>query len=141
MIKTVQEQSDWLGAAASTLCLIHCLITPFLFVAQACSATCCHSSPLWWSAIDGLFILISWGAIRWTVQLTRFSWMPKALYGAWGALVLVMINDKVGGVVLGLWAYLPALGLVGLHLYNRHYCSCEKAGCHASGHGTVSNEQ
>lgn len=141
MLKTAQHQSDWLGAAASGLCLIHCVITPFIFVAQACSATCCHSSPWWWSAIDGLFLVISWAAIRWSVRETSLNWIPAALYGTWGALVAVMINDKAGGVALGALAYVPALVLVGLHLYNRRYCQCENTACQASGCSSISDQQ
>lgn len=141
MLKTAQHQSDWLGAAASSLCLVHCIITPFIFVAQACSATCCHSSPWWWSAIDGLFIVVSWAAIRWSVKESRLTWMPAALYGTWVALVAVMINDKAGGIALGVWTYLPAMLLVGLHLYNRRYCQCANTSCQISGGGSTLDQQ
>ncbi|MFK7796305.1 MAG: MerC domain-containing protein [Aureispira sp.] len=49
------QKSDFFGAAASTLCLIHCLITPFIFVAQTCSRTCCSDAPIWWRMIDVVF--------------------------------------------------------------------------------------
>ncbi len=126
MIKTIKNQPDWWGAAASTLCLIHCIITPFIFVAQACSTSCCQDSPWWWGAIDGGFLLIAWGAIRWAAVSTSITWMPRALYATWLALALVILNDRIGLVALGWLSYLPALLLVGLHLYNRRYCDCNK---------------
>lgn len=123
--KTIKQQSDWFGAAASALCLIHCLATPFIFVAKTCSsAACCHSSPLWWSAIDGLFAVVSFAAICWTAQRTQLRWMIPLLYGVWGLLMLVLLNDKLGWYTMGAWAYVPALLLVALHLYNHRHCSC-----------------
>ena len=37
-IKTLTTKSDLWGAFASGLCLIHCLATPFIFLAQAGAA-------------------------------------------------------------------------------------------------------
>ena len=39
---------DKIGIISSSLCMIHCLGTPFIFVAKACSATCCSDAPTWW---------------------------------------------------------------------------------------------
>jgi hypothetical protein len=33
------KSQDTIGAAASFLCMIHCVATPFIFIAQACSHT------------------------------------------------------------------------------------------------------
>ena len=63
--------SDYLGAAASGLCIIHCLLTPVLFVVQASSSlTCSEISPGWWSAIDYLFLAVTFFAIRATTRST-----------------------------------------------------------------------
>jgi len=35
---------DLFGALVSSLCLIHCAATPFLFIAKVCSATCCSDT-------------------------------------------------------------------------------------------------
>ena len=33
--------SDLIGALASALCTIHCLVTPFIFLASTCARDCC----------------------------------------------------------------------------------------------------
>ena len=45
---------DFIGALASSLCLVHCLLTPVLFIVKACtsSASCCAGAPVWWQVID-----------------------------------------------------------------------------------------
>ena len=57
--KNINFSYDNLGIIASTLCMIHCIGTPFLFIAKACSTTCCADAPLWWKAIDYAFLIIS----------------------------------------------------------------------------------
>lgn len=58
--------SDILGASASTLCLIHCLATPLLFVAQAEAVHHEHdhahhhaAGPSWWGMIDIALLFVS----------------------------------------------------------------------------------
>ena len=49
-------KSDALGAIASGLCILHCLATPFFFIASACSLSCCNNAPLWWQWMDYVFL-------------------------------------------------------------------------------------
>ena len=60
---TTPYNYDSIGMIAGTLCAIHCIATPFLFVAKACSTVCCADAPLWWKAIDYIFLVISFIAI------------------------------------------------------------------------------
>ena len=46
---------DTIGSLASTLCLIHCIATPFIFITQACTMSCCADAPIWWQSIDYIF--------------------------------------------------------------------------------------
>ena len=130
LLNTTIKKSDTVGAVASGLCLVHCIITPFIFIAQTCSVTCCTGTPIWWRAIDYLFLGIAFFAIYWSVQTTTKNWMKYALWGSWIALLFVIVNEKVNLVQLAQQAiYLPALGLVSLHLYNRKYCQCVEEQC------------
>ena len=88
---TIDNRSDIVGAVASSLCFIHCLATPFIFVAQSCSTTCCESSPIWWSGIDYLFLTISFFAVYWSVQTTSKGWMKYALCISWVFLLLIIV--------------------------------------------------
>ena len=52
--------------------------------------------------------------------------MPYALYVSWGLLAAYIIGEKFHLIHLAHeWMFLPALGLVFLHLYNRRHCNCE----------------
>lgn len=124
-------QSDIIGAIASGLCVIHCMATPLLFVVQSCSISgCAGSGPAWWSFIDYLFIGITFFAVYHSVKHTSKDWMKYALYGSWGLLTLLIINEKTGIVPLAeAWKYASAFVLVGFHLYNHKYCKCADADC------------
>ena len=69
-MKLILQKPDRLGILASTLCLIHCVASPFLFIAQTCSTTCCKATPIWWKTIDYLFSIISFFAIRRSTQVS-----------------------------------------------------------------------
>jgi len=62
-LKSIIYKPDAIGSAASTLCLIHCFATPFIFITQACTMSCCADAPTWWQSLDYLFIVISFFAI------------------------------------------------------------------------------
>ncbi|MEM8582641.1 MAG: MerC domain-containing protein [Bacteroidota bacterium] len=126
-----QPKSDVVGALASGLCAVHCLSTPFLFVAQTCSVTgCCETSPGWWSMLDYLFIGITLVAVYFSSRNTSKSWIKYALYGSWAVLTLLIVNEKLELAPLSeLWKYGAAFALVGLHLYNLKYCQCDDPDC------------
>jgi hypothetical protein len=132
---SLSKKSDTLGATASTLCLIHCLVTPVLFIVQTCTATCCNSSavPDWWIFLDYLFLGVSFIAIFWSSKTTSKEWMKYAMWIAWFALLAVILNERLELFTINEYlGYLPALLLVFLHLYNRKYCTCSAEGCRAS---------
>jgi len=128
-----KNNSDFIGAFASGLCLIHCIATPFIFIAQTCSATCCVEAPKWWTAIDILFIGISFFAVYWSAKNSSKSWMVNALWMSWIGLCFVILNEKLQLLSLPeSIIYVPAVALVGLHLYNKKYCQCKDENCCAS---------
>ncbi len=129
-----KTNSDIFGSAASTLCLVHCLATPLLFAAHAGHVHGHHSHPVWWGALDLVFIVISFAAVFWSVKHTSKSWMKYALWISWVLLAFVIVNEKLGMVHLAeAVIYGPSLALVGLHLYNRRYCKCENEDCCVDG--------
>ena len=62
-MKTKSFSLDKIGIAATALCMIHCIGTPFIFIAKACSTACCAGAPLWWQLIDYFFLIITFGPI------------------------------------------------------------------------------
>jgi len=125
-----KEKSDNIGAIASTLCLIHCIATPLIFIVQSCSLTCCTESPVWWSSIDYVFILISFFAVYQSTKNTSKNWIKPALWISFIGLFVVIINEKLSLFYLNdNFIYVPAICLITLHLYNRKYCKCDSNKC------------
>lgn len=134
MIVKANYSSDILGSIASSLCLVHCIATPFIFIAQSCSVdSCCSSSPFWWSAIDYLFIGITFAAVYQSAKHAHQSWLKYALYSSWVVLTALIINEKFGFIHLSeLWKYSAAFGLISLHLYKMKFCKCAGDSCCAT---------
>ncbi|MEM8906348.1 MAG: MerC domain-containing protein [Bacteroidota bacterium] len=130
LIKTI-PQSDILGAMASGLCVLHCIATPFLFLAQSCSVSgCCESGPTWWSSIDYLFIGITFFAVYQSSKNTNQLWLKYAMYSTWMLLSLFVLNEKVTLLPLSeWWKYSSAFGLIALHLYSLKFCQCADEAC------------
>ena len=126
----IKQKSDILGTFASSLCLIHCIATPFLFIAQAGSSTCCDTTPEWWKFMDYFFLAISFIAIYWTAKTTIINGVTPMLWLSWFVLATVILNEKLEMYPLPeAVVYVPAIALMTLHLYNRKYCKCKTDKC------------
>jgi len=125
------RESDLFGVFASSLCMVHCLVTPLIFVVQASTTVrCSEIGPFWWRTLDYLFLVISIAAIYHSAKATSLSWMPKAMYTCWGILAFLIINSGLNLLPIPhMLVYLPAFSLVFLHLYNRDYCRCNEEVC------------
>lgn len=127
---SIKQKSDVFGAAASGLCLIHCIATPFLFIAQAHAACCATEVPTLWKSLDYVFLAISFFAIHWSTKTTSKTWIKFALWISWGILSFVLINEKVQWIFLPEFSiYFPALALVFFHIYNLKFCKCKEDTC------------
>lgn len=121
---------DIIGAITSSLCIIHCLATPILFIAQVGTADDHHASPFWWSNIDYVLLTISFFAVRKSSELTASNFMKPALWITWGILFLLVLNEKLELFHLAeTITYIFAFTLSSLHLYNFKYCLCEEEVC------------
>ena len=127
------QKSDTFGAMASSLCLVHCLITPLLFVSQTCSITCCSDAPSWWRAIDYIFIIVAFFAVYWSTRTTSKNWIRFALWVSWFGLLIMTLNATFEWFIVPKeCVYIPALGLILLHVYNKKYCQCAGTTCCSS---------
>ncbi|MDO5968267.1 MerC domain-containing protein [Flavivirga aquimarina] len=126
----IKQKPDTFGTLASSLCLIHCVATPFLFIAQTCSTTCCEATPIWWQSIDYIFLVISFFAIYWSTQTTSINWIKPLMWLSWISLLIVVVNEKLKWFPLAeAIIYIPAFVLIILHLYNKKYCKCGTDTC------------
>ena len=129
-MKIAINNSDSIGALASTLCLIHCLVIPFIFVVQSCAASCCASAPVWWVFFDYLFLTISFFAILKSTKTTQSNLIKYALWSFWLLLLCFIVNESIGVLLISKNAlYLVAVLLSSLHIYNLKYCQCENKCC------------
>lgn len=129
-MKLALHKSDVVGVLASALCLLHCLATPFIFIAQACSVSCCDSAPAWWKWLDYFFLVISFFAVYRSTQTTSSNLMKPVLWISWGALFVMIINENLKLLPLPKSVtYIVAIALAVLHLYNLNYCQCKTDKC------------
>ncbi|MEM7486063.1 MAG: MerC domain-containing protein [Bacteroidota bacterium] len=123
-------KSDWIGMVVSGLCLVHCLATPFIFLAYVNVGAHGEAHPFWWGLLDIVFLIFSFFAVYWSARNTSKTWIKYAFGLLWLVLSLVILNEKLGVLSLPEAAiYFPTIGLIGLHIYNRHYCNCEDEVC------------
>lgn len=124
------RKPDTIGAIVSTLCVVHCLLTPLLFVAQSYTATHSHEAPYWWKNLDYLFILISIIAVYESTKKSTNKLIKAGLWMSWIMLFLLILNEKLVWIELDeIITYSVALTLSMLHIYNLNYCQCETENC------------
>ncbi|MBL6866815.1 MAG: MerC domain-containing protein [Flavobacteriales bacterium] len=129
-MQSLPIKSDTIGAAASFLCMIHCVATPFIFIAQACSHSCCSEAPNWWRAIDFAFLAISGLAVIQSVRTSTSRIVKISLWGAWGALSCSILLETFHPALFSEWIkYSSASGLIFAHFYNIKYGKCDTDNC------------
>ncbi|MEO1012964.1 MAG: MerC domain-containing protein, partial [Bacteroidota bacterium] len=87
----LKSKSDIIGIMASLLCLVHCLATPFLFVAQAGLIGLGKTHPQWWGVLDLAFLLASLIAVWWSSENSSKKWIRTVLWSSWILLVIVIL--------------------------------------------------
>lgn len=126
-------KTNKVGIMASALCMVHCFATPFIFIAKSCSATCCEASPIWWSSMDYLFLVVSLFAIHQSTKKTSNTWITYAMWTSWFSLLTILLNENIQLFsIVESAIYLPAITLVILHIYNLRYCKCQMDKCCAN---------
>ena len=126
----LELQYDKIGIISSTLCMIHCIGTPFLFIAKACSPTCCSDAPTWWLMIDYLFLVISFFAIFHTTNSSTSLWLRIFFWITWSILFFSIVDHTFNyNIFPKNFTYFPGLTIVALHFYNLKINKCENKNC------------
>ncbi len=129
-MKLIVQKPDTFGAIASILCVIHCVLTPLLFIVHSCSINDCDGAPTWWKNLDYFFLAISFFAVYNSTQTTSKKIMIPILWISWIVLLVLILNEKLKWFILPeIITYLAAFILAGLHIYNLNYCQCKKDKC------------
>ena len=117
---------DNLGATFSSLCVIHCFATPFLFITQSYLLVV----PGWWQALNYLFLSISFFAVYKTSKNSSSQMVKTFLYLFWSILAMLLISEEFELFHLPEFiTYIIGLSLAGLHIYNKRYCQCADDEC------------
>jgi|TARA_Y100000814_G_scaffold210686_1_gene156216 hypothetical protein len=129
-MRSILYKPDTIGSLASTLCLIHCIATPFLFITQACTLTCCSDAPTWWQSLDYIFLIISFFAIYQATKTSSNKLIKYALWLAWLLFFICIMNKTIGVFYISQnVTYGIGITLAVLHLYNLKFCQCENQEC------------
>ncbi len=129
-MRILLNKPDTFGAFASAMCMLHCLVTPLLFIVHTCAVGGCSTTPTWWSSIDFLFLIVSFFAIHQSVKTTFNKYVKNAFWISWAFLFIIIINENLQWIYLPEFVlYVPAIALIVLHVYNLNYCQCETNEC------------
>ena len=122
-IKFLTNNSDFFGVLTCSLCLVHCISTPLIFISLSSLNTKLSMSHFWWSNLDYVFLIISFLMVYISVQTTRIKSMKYFFWLSWFSLFLVIINEKTELYEFTEYAtYFIITVLSLLHLYNLKYC-------------------
>lgn len=125
-----KNRSDYFGSIASFFCLIHCIVTPLIYVVNVKSFCCQSSTPFWWKSLDYIFLFISFIAVYWSIKSTNINWMKLGLSISWLLLFVIILNEKMMWFPLSEHSiYIPSISLIVLHIYNAKFCRCSKNEC------------
>lgn len=134
-MKLTLKKSDKIGAITSTLCLLHCLATPLLFVISAENFSSQNTTPFWWSNIDYVFLSIGFLAVLQSTKNTSKKIMKITLWTSWIILFFLITNEKLELFhIPEIFTYITSITLAVLHLYNLKYCTCKEHTCCAASH-------
>ncbi len=129
-MRLLLPKPDIVGAAVSMLCVIHCAITPLLFLSHAAAMSQEISKPIWWSNLDYIFIIISFFSIYHATKHTNRKIMKPLLWANWCVLLLLIGNEKIEAFSIPeTITYITATVLAVLHIYNLKYCQCQDDKC------------
>ena len=122
--------SDKVGVFASITCMVHCAITPLIFIANICSQSCCSQAPLWWRSLDYIFLVITFIAIIQSNKEQTLKIIKRLFWFSWALLAFFIINESL--ILFSIThhlKYIPALTIVFLHMYNIRTCRCQDDKC------------
>ena len=122
------KNSDYIGAIAGVLCIIHCIITPLLFLINAELAT--KQTLFALQFIGYVFLIISFFAVYRSALNTTNNTVKVLFFLFWGALLFLILNETFGAFrIAEAFTFISAFSLSALHIYNLNYCQCKDETC------------
>lgn len=97
MMRASIKNPDLIGILASSLCLIHCVITPFLFLSNFLIVSQTSGGKqevlLLWKVLEFGFLILSIWAIYRVTRQKKSVWISFAMYTAWIFLALSVLLE------------------------------------------------
>ena len=122
------KNSDYIGAIAGILCIIHCIITPLLFLINAELAT--KQTLFALQLIGYVFLIISFFAVYRSALNTTNNTVKVLFFLFWGALLFLILNETFGAFrIAETFTFISAFSLSALHIYNLKYCQRKDETC------------
>ena len=129
-MKLIINNSDYIGATSSGLCMLHCFATPFIFLSQSAAINISQEITFLWYLLNYMFLLISFIAIYYSVKNSSNFLVKVLLYSFWISLSALIINEALLLFPIPeLYTYISAFTLITLHMYNLKYCRCNDDEC------------
>ena len=124
------KNSDNIGILSSTLCFIHCLVTPFIYITYAGFFKQSEYLSFSWKGVNLVFIVLSLIAVIRSTKKTTSKIIKPIFWLSWSFLFFVLLNEEVKFFELPeLVSYVSALNLAGIHIYNLKFCGCKDENC------------
>ena len=124
------KNSDYLGILSSILCLIHCFITPFIYVSFAALFTQNEFLSFSLKGTNLIFIIISLVAVNRSTKITTSKIIKPIFWLSWIFLFFVPFNEVAMIIELPeIISYTSGLILAGVHIYNLNFCGCKDDNC------------
>ena len=124
------KNSDNIGILSSTLCFIHCLATPIIYITYTGLFNQIEYLSLSWKGINLVFVIFSLIAVNRSTKKTTSKIIKPIFWISWSLLFFVLLNEEVKFFELPeLVSYVSALNLAGIHIYNLNFCGCKDGNC------------
>ena len=129
-MKTLNINSDYIGALSSILCLIHCMLTPVFFLFQADIWFLNNEYNFSWDLLNCLFLIVSILAVHRSIRNTSNDNIKRIMFILCTSLSLLILNEIfVIFLIPEFFIYILAISLALAHIYNLNYCRCDDDNC------------
>ena len=121
------KNSDYVGSCASLLCMLHCMVSPILFMSQTQTVNISLEIPFLWQSVNYIFLFISMIAVYFSIKNSTKLFVKILLATSWLSLSFLIINEGLEGFHFPeIFTYVSASLLSFFHIYNLKYCTCNE---------------
>ena len=123
-MKNLSYTNDIAGSAVGAICVLHCALTPLLFLSPNFIELSNDSSALfWWKNADFLFLTLAFIAVFRSSSTTSIKALKFIFWVSWLFLSVAILNERMAFFeTTEIYIYLSSTLLIAIHLYNLKFC-------------------